>query len=251
MTDTAKTAKDAYLDMLFNSEALRHDAIAYFKAVTSPDNPDVEGFMGTAKDRISTQDFVDYCQGFAEGLEYVRDKHGFQPAIVSISREWKSVYTDVDSAGIYVPMENIEHLAQAKWLTNDHTAPFLVGIKDTAFLTAVSMATALELELQDPARAKSANDKEKETVDPEDVVWRKRVYDAERTRVHQAMIDKDIVHHAQFSIVGVNPKDTKWLNEMLGEDFLRARTHPSTTVQLQPEAKQERVGTPQTIMIQA
>jgi hypothetical protein len=240
--------EEDYRKLVFESRELHDDSIAYFKTAASELNPNLAGLMYPLIGKVTPKDFVMFCDGFAEGMAYVRKKFGTQPALVSLVNKGDSPNAILETSSIHIPTDFIEAVTRKGHSFNSKASPFLTDIHDTAFTYGVEEAYHIYQMTTDPERChKLFNEQKTAHSDTSGLYDENPIEKEARDVVRQAMIETGIIHRAQFCNTGIEPKDMTWL----GEDFLRARTHPSTTVQPHTKVMQERMSAPQTIIIQA
>jgi hypothetical protein len=219
--------RSPYLTSLYQDQVTQLDPIAYFKGVTSAQNPHLNKVMGSLNGKIAPEDFSRFCEQFASGMEYVQRKYGTHPSAVILRDEGNSIsYCLDDNCAVILSRELIiEHMIQGQ-NTAIHTHPFVLDPYQAAFCIGVEEAFHAHQFATNPEYYhKIADEDDKLNIPRGSPDYDTQRVEAEaREVVHRAMIDTGIVHTAPVAPVNLDPKHLEW-----AAPYLRERTVPANT----------------------
>jgi hypothetical protein len=215
---------------LLNSPSIKNDPIAYFRVVTDANRPAIENAMGWLSKKHSPEEFSTICKGFAEGIEYVRDKFGTQPALIGINDEHKMFpYANANSLSVYISRDLLDAMMNSISHRDHKYAPFALDSHDAAMMAGVEEAYHVHQIATNPERAKKLLIEQTLTYNTDN----ERQHDAYTLEheamqvVRQAMIDKGLIDKYAPCMTNVLPEDVAWLPE----EYLKKRVFAANTVQ--------------------
>jgi hypothetical protein len=207
---------------ILNSQELMEDPIAYFRVITDANRPAIENAMGWLSKKHSPEEFSDVCKGFAEGLQYVREKFGTQPALIGITDEHKMFpYANANSLSVYISRDLLDAMMSNVSHRDHKYAPFALNPYDAAMMAGVEEAYHIYQIAKDPERANKLLMVQSATYASDS----QRQHDAHPLEheamqvVRQAMVDKGLIDKYAPCMTNVLPEDVAWLPE----DYLKKR----------------------------
>jgi hypothetical protein len=214
-------------------EVLRLDAIACFKALTDISNPNLKSVMAPLVGVVTPEQFSGYCQGFVKGVEYVRDKFGIQPSLISITGEQGMIspYANYETSGIYIPIGFLRETLQHRWHDdNSKPFPFLLNTYDSGMMRGVEEALHICQLVKDPERTVRLIKQQSVPFNNGDY----KGYDNQPVEheallvVRQAMKDLGVIERSPMLNTSFKPEDVAWIDK----EYLLTRTVPTTQIDM-------------------
>ncbi|TAF77123.1 MAG: hypothetical protein EAZ52_00880 [Alphaproteobacteria bacterium] len=238
-SEVSRTRENA----IFTHAGTTHDAIAEFRALTDAKHPDFLSnmIMGDYAQRIKPERCSEFCQRFADGIAYVRDHYGVQPAAIRFDADktHMTAYSELNgSATIVLPLEYIARYTEhTQWSRLDEDAPLLASMPDRAFLDGVFHAHMVAQSIHNPEKTKEIQ-KNYPATEYGDVAYDRNnpMMHAAHDAMIRAAIDTGIVDRAP-SAPFVFPHEKEVAAWAI--PYLQARTHPpsSTISEVQPQSE--------------
>jgi hypothetical protein len=235
ITPEGMTPQTPYVAALYQQQLAHPDPITFFKGITSINHPHLDKVMGKLNGKVSPNDFSHFCEQFAAGMDYVREKYGTQPSAVILRDEGKSrTYCDRETCAVILSREMIEEHIQQGVAAQIHTDPFLLDAYQMAFFRGVEEAFHVHQRATRPEyyAAISAEDDKLNIASNSPDYDKQRVEAEARDVVRQAMIDTGIVHTAPVVPVNIDPESMQW-----AAPYLRERTTPAVVNNITPFAR--------------
>jgi hypothetical protein len=225
--DTIANGKK-YLEAVFQEQSEHLDPITHFRKITSPDNPRLALLMSSLVGEVTPQQFSEFCNAFADGAEYVREKYGTQPAAICITDqkdEW--TYCSFDTLTVHVTRQFIAEIIRRGSARIGKADPFVLDPRQAAFVAGVEEAFHAHQFKSNPDRYDAlSREQEKTGIKPGDKGYNDLPIESEaRDVVRQAMIDTGIVYTAPVGVSNLRPEDMEWAKEFIK---LRATPSPAT-----------------------
>lgn len=215
---------------LLSTSSLRNDSIAYFRTITNANSPGIEPTMDWLYKKHTPEEFANVCKGFAEGIKYVRDKFGTQPALIVINDEPKMFpYANANSNSVYISRDLLDSMMNCISHRDHKYAPFALNGYDAAMMAGVEEAYHIYQIERDPEKANKLLMEQTATY-ATDSQRQHDAYPLEHEAmqvVRQAMIDKGLIDKYSPCMTNVLPEDVAWLPE----NYLKNRVFAANTTQ--------------------
>ncbi len=215
---TAPLTSDQYLTKITEKPAIRDNSVAYFTAITDVQNPSLDGIMGSLSEKMTKQEFSDFCHSFAAGVNYVREKYGTQPASIIITDEdMKTPCANADTYSIRIPRQFIEdHIGEGISIQSK-TAPFALNNNQMAMMYGVEEGYHVHQMASDPERAEAMLAQQTMSPDGSNAYDTQPLESEAKQVVHQAMIDLGFAEVSPIQVVNIMPEEMSWAKEVLRE----------------------------------
>jgi hypothetical protein len=219
----------AWRTEVYEQQLQHYDPIAHFRKVTSLENPSLP-FVITPPllDHITPEQFSAFCSAFADGMEYVRQKFGTQPAAIMLEDDKQQrIYCDSETLTVHVSRFLIDHLIQRGPARDGKTEPLILDPFQVAFVAGIEESFHAHQARTDPEKHHRLQQEAQKTgIKPGDRNYNDLPIESEaRDVVRQAMIDTGIVYTAPIAVSNVNPEDMEWAKE-----FIKLRATPSPAI---------------------
>jgi hypothetical protein len=261
------------------SEAIyaQHNPIQMFRDMVNiseaTDEQKQKIIMGSLHGKVKIEDFVTFCNGFIDGVEYEANKRGVMPSRIVLEEaagEKKALarhkpkdqsitlYREKLEKHINNHKNGILTTADAPSMQTfyDGTKPFLLSLYDNAFLTGVHETYHLYDELKDPDKNALEWYDIGRKITPEDYKGGKTSYDLipyetrARDEVRAVMVERGLVYTAPICPLDIAINDSEWAAPYLRERAERSFAQNAAPHPQDPNFEPAPTSTIQTTAIQ-
>lgn len=220
----------AYLHRLLSNPTISTDAVAYFKAITSVDNPDLEKYMGSLADSMSPQQFSDYCSNFADGVQYARQHSGIQPTAIFITddEEPGTPYANYDTLSIRLPRQAIKDTVDMRWIRQGKTEPFILSANNAAYAYGIEEGCHIADMVTYPELSGLLLDMQKNPLELDGEKYDSQPLEYRAMQlVHQGLQDRGVTTYSPIAHLNVEPDDLKWAQQTLRDRAATLSSDPA------------------------
>lgn len=210
---------------------LRDDSILQFRAMHSRGNASLPHIMESLTPMITPEQFEQWCEAFAQGLDYVRTRDGVQPSLITFTNDDKAApITYHETYSIHIPRSFVAGCFDAtKGIKNTDIAPFVLSPMDDALIAGIESAYHVVMARTHPEYA--ANLKNPDVPSEQKNEIQHMMDEASRAVIREAMRDLGITQRAAYDMAtNLQPNDIAW-----AIPELKQRTESPATTITQPQ----------------